>query len=172
MPSSSLPPAARIALSDGNCLSLLPRGTMPAPAHVFDANSIDAVNAALAARRPLLVRGEPGTGKSQLARAVAEYLGRPLITHVVDSRTEARDLLWEFDAVARLAEAQLQGALGRPGPVDEKALRAELAPERFVRPGALWWALNWESGTSRCSRCRAKRPPPHRSGSPELARCS
>jgi DNA polymerase III delta prime subunit len=52
------------------------RGSWPASRHVFDEESADAIRMALAAERPLLVRGEPGTGKSQLARAAAEELKR------------------------------------------------------------------------------------------------
>src|SRR5512145_637776 len=87
-------------------------GSITEKVHVLEKTAIHAVNAALAARRPLLVRGEPGTGKSQLARAAAVAMNRPFLSHVVDSRTTAEDLLWRFDAVGRLAEAQLAGALG------------------------------------------------------------
>jgi MoxR-like ATPase len=107
--------------------------------HLFDQSSIDAVNAAMAARRPLLVRGEPGTGKSQLACAVAVAQNRPCLSQVVDSRTSAQDLLWTFDAVARLAEAQVAGAVG------DGNVRDRLQVRRFVTPGPLWWALNWKS---------------------------
>ena len=110
--------------------------------HVFDQVSIDAVNAALAAGRPLLVRGEPGTGKSQLAYAAAAVLKRPCLGQVIDSRTSAQDLLWTFDAVARLAEAQLAGALGQR---DEAQVKDRLLEKRFVTPGQLWWALDWQS---------------------------
>lgn len=113
---------------------------LPPTVHVFDARSVDAINAALAANRPLLVRGEPGTGKSQLARAAAEKLNRQLFTTVIDARTEARDLLWNFDAVGRLAEAQVQGALGVK---DEGQVRENLREERFLEPGPLWWAFDW-----------------------------
>ncbi len=111
--------------------------------HEFDAKTIGAVNAALAAGRPLLVRGEPGLGKTQLAEAVAAELKRAYLPFVVDSRTEHRDLLWRFDAVERLAEAQLnQYREDR-----EKAIR-ELEVKNFVRPGPLWWVLNWTSASS------------------------
>lgn len=82
-------------------------GTWPASVHLFDQQSADAVLAALAAERPLLVRGETGAGKSQLARAAAQALGRLFVSTVVHSRSEAQDLQWEYDAVARLGEAQV-----------------------------------------------------------------
>lgn len=109
--------------------------------HVFDKNSIAAVNGALAAGRPLLVRGEPGVGKTQLAAAVAAKLERPLVAHTVNSRTESTDLLWKFDAVRRLAEAQLCAALGKTA--DEAASRVRLHESKFVTPGPLWWGFNW-----------------------------
>ncbi len=115
--------------------------------HVYELSAIRAVNAALAARRPLLVRGEPGTGKSQLAFAAAQSMKRPCLCHVVDSRTSAQDLVWTFDAVARLAEAQLVGALGRAneGAAEEERIKSRLDVRRFVTPGPLWWALDWQS---------------------------
>ncbi len=66
-----------------------------------------AVNAALTLERPLLVKGEPGTGKTVLAREVASALGRPLIEWHVKSTTKARHGLYEYDAVARLRDGQL-----------------------------------------------------------------
>jgi MoxR-like ATPase len=110
---------------------------------------IAAVNAALAARRALLVRGEPGTGKSQLAAAAARALGRTFIPAVIDGSTEPRDLLWRFDAVARLAEAQLISALPKaddavPEPAED-TVRVRLAEQRFVAPGPIWWAFDWDS---------------------------
>jgi MoxR-like ATPase len=114
-------------------------GGLPEQVHVFDRDSIRAINAALAARRPLLVRGEPGIGKSQLAHAAAKQLQRPYLQHVVDARTESRDLLWHYDAVARLAEAQLCGALGQR----EAGVRRRLSVRNFLHPGPLWWAFDW-----------------------------
>lgn len=95
----------------------------PERVHVFDQPSIDAVNAALAAKRPLLLKGEPGIGKSQLARAVARELKCAFVQFVVDSQTESRDLLWHFDAVQRLADAQLSSVLGE----SRDAVREKLA---------------------------------------------
>ncbi len=104
--------------------------------HQFKSREVSAINAALAAGRPLLVRGEPGVGKTQLAEAAAESLERAYYPHVVDSRTESRDLLYHFDAVMRLAEAQLCGVLK-----DRDLARQQLSVDRFVEPGPLWWAF-------------------------------
>ena len=124
-------------------IELTPLGNKPEEVHVFEEESVWALNAALAARRPILVRGEPGVGKSQLARAAAskDVLDCPLVSFVVDSSTESRDLLWSFDAVNRLAEAQISGALKET----EEQLRIRLDPERFFHPGPLWWVFNWKS---------------------------
>jgi len=131
-------------VSPGSKYELACSGSMPEQVHVFEESAIDAVNAALAARRPLLVRGEPGIGKSQLARAAAAALGRAYVSCVVDARTESRDLLWQFDAVTRLAEAQLAHA----GHETAEAVRGRLAVRYFVIPGPLWWVFNWESARS------------------------
>ena len=66
-----------------------------------------AVNAAVTLQRPLLVKGEPGTGKTMLAEEVAQSLGRPLIQWHIKSTTKAAQGLYEYDAVARLRDSQL-----------------------------------------------------------------
>ena len=66
-----------------------------------------AVNAAIALGRPLLIKGEPGTGKTQLAYEVARALDRELITWHIKSTTKAQHGLYEYDAVARLRDSQL-----------------------------------------------------------------
>jgi MoxR-like ATPase len=66
-----------------------------------------AVNAAVQLRRPLLVKGEPGTGKTVLAHEIAEALGAPLIEWHIKSTTRAIQGLYEYDAVARLRDGQL-----------------------------------------------------------------
>ncbi len=66
-----------------------------------------AVNAAVQLRRPLLVKGEPGTGKTVLAHEIAEALGAPLIEWHIKSTTRAVQGLYEYDAVARLRDGQL-----------------------------------------------------------------
>jgi MoxR-like ATPase len=69
-----------------------------------------AVNAAIALERPLLVKGEPGTGKTILAHEVARAIGRPLVAWHIKSTTKAQQGLYEYDAVARLRDGQLGDA--------------------------------------------------------------
>jgi MoxR-like ATPase len=69
-----------------------------------------AVNAALALERPLLIKGEPGTGKTMLAEQVAQALGRPLLQWHIKSTTKAHQGLYEYDAVSRLRDSQLGDA--------------------------------------------------------------
>ncbi|MBM4198587.1 MAG: MoxR family ATPase [Gammaproteobacteria bacterium] len=66
-----------------------------------------AVNAAVTLARPLLIKGEPGTGKTQLALEVAEALGRPIFEWHVKSTSKAQQGLYEYDAVSRLRDSQL-----------------------------------------------------------------
>jgi MoxR-like ATPase len=105
------------------------------PYHYSD-DIIVAVNAALATRRPLLLRGAPGCGKSTLARDVALALDRDFDEKVITSRTTATDLLWEFDAIARLSDT---------GP-DPAAARNR---NGYVRRGLLWNAFAPSGGATR-----------------------
>src|SRR3546814_18334915 len=66
-----------------------------------------AVNAAGTLQRPLLVKGEPGTGKTQLAREIARALNRPLLDWAIKSTTKAQHGLYEYDALSRLRDSQL-----------------------------------------------------------------
>ncbi|HWT10892.1 MAG TPA: MoxR family ATPase, partial [Roseomonas sp.] len=66
-----------------------------------------AVNASVALQRPLLVKGEPGTGKTVLAHEIAKALGYPLIEWHIKSTTKAQQGLYEYDAVSRLRDGQL-----------------------------------------------------------------
>ena len=87
-----------------------------------------AVNAAIALERPLLVKGEPGTGKTILAHEVAAALGKNLITWHIKSTTKAMQGLYEYDAVSRLRDGQLG---------DERV--HDIA--NYIRPGKLWDAF-------------------------------
>ena len=115
-------------------------GNWPEAAHCFSTNMVAAIQAALLANRPLLIRGEPGLGKSQLARAAAVYLKRLFISVVVNANTEAEDLQWHFDALGRLGDAHV----GFVKDGDEKK-ENYLKPEKYLSPGPLWWTFNYES---------------------------
>lgn len=136
-------------------LPLPPRVGYPEASHVFEQADIDAIEVALVTGRPLLVRGDPGTGKTQLARAVAEVLGRALLTRVVDASTETRDLLWTLDAVARLARAQMLGAQRDAKP---EQLNDLIDVTAFIKPGVLWWAFDWDAALAQAKRTGATRP--------------
>jgi MoxR-like ATPase len=76
-------------------------------AYVANDDLRTAVNAAIILERPLLVKGEPGTGKTVLAREIARALGTPMIEWNIKSTTKAQQGLYEYDAVARLRDSQL-----------------------------------------------------------------
>ncbi|WP_395949682.1 MULTISPECIES: AAA family ATPase [Aeromonas] len=87
-----------------------------------------AVNAAIVLEKPLLIKGEPGTGKTVLAAAVAESLGADLISWHIKSTTKAQQGLYEYDAVARLRDSQLGDP--RVGEI-----------HHYIRRGKLWQAF-------------------------------
>jgi len=87
-----------------------------------------AVNAAMTLRRPLLVKGEPGTGKTVLAYEIAKAMGTPLIEWNIKSTTKAHQGLYEYDAVARLRDGQLG---------DERVHDIS----NYIRKGKLWEAF-------------------------------
>ena len=78
--------------------------------YVATADLMLAVNAAITLQRPLLVKGEPGTGKTMLAEEAASALGLPLLEWHIKSTTKAHQGLYEYDAVSRLRDSQLSGA--------------------------------------------------------------
>jgi len=75
--------------------------------YVATADLTTAVNAAITLGRPILIKGEPGTGKTQLAEEIARGLGKPLLQWHIKSTTKAQQGLYEYDAVARLRDSQL-----------------------------------------------------------------
>ncbi|MFO0444226.1 MAG: AAA family ATPase, partial [Betaproteobacteria bacterium] len=94
-----------------------------------------AVNAALTLKRPLLVKGEPGTGKTMLAEEVAQALGMPLLQWHVKSTTKAQQGLYEYDAVSRLRDSQLPDA--------ESAAKVRDI-RNYIVQGVLWQAFTAE----------------------------
>ncbi len=88
-----------------------------------------AVNAAIALERPLLVKGEPGTGKTELALQVAASLGLPILEWNIKSTTKAQQGLYEYDAVSRLRDSQLG---------DERVNDVR----NYIKKGKLWQAFD------------------------------
>ena len=78
--------------------------------YIVTADLMTAVNAAITVGRPLLIKGEPGTGKTLLATEVAQVLNKPLIEWHIKSTTKAKQGLYEYDAVSRLRDSQLGDA--------------------------------------------------------------
>ncbi len=99
--------------------------------YVADDDLMMAVNAAVTLERPLLIKGEPGTGKTQLALEVARSLGRPLIEWHIKSTTKAQQGLYEYDAVSRLRDSQLG---------DDRV--ADVG--NYIKRGKLWDAFDSE----------------------------
>ncbi|NTF89034.1 MoxR family ATPase [Agrobacterium rhizogenes] len=96
--------------------------------YIADKDLMVAVNAAIRLERPLLVKGEPGTGKTELARQVATALGLDLIEWNIKSTTKAQQGLYEYDAVSRLRDSQLG---------DERVHDVR----NYIRQGKLWQAF-------------------------------
>jgi MoxR-like ATPase len=137
----SEPPALTVidSLSDA---SLADTSPLTAPdrrdglIYVHDDHVRLAIKVALVTGRPLLLRGEPGSGKSSLAAYVARNLGWRYYEHVFTTRSRGQDLLWAFDAVRKLADAQHRPA-------------ARLDDHDYVEPGVLWQALDPASARRR-----------------------
>ncbi|UVC08323.1 MoxR family ATPase [Rhizobium sp. TH2] len=96
--------------------------------YIAEKDLMIAVNAAIRLERPLLVKGEPGTGKTELARQIARSLGLELIEWNVKSTTRAQQGLYEYDAVSRLRDSQLG---------DERVHDIK----NYIRKGKLWHAF-------------------------------
>ncbi len=131
-PAGAVPPGA----SPGNADPGAP-DRRDGAVYVLDDQLRLAVDVALATGRPLLLRGEPGSGKSSLAAFLARNLGWRYYEHVVSSRTTAQDLLWSFDSMRRLADASAPGGAAR------------LDDASYTEPGVMWWALDRESARRR-----------------------
>jgi MoxR-like ATPase len=100
--------------------------------YVATADLMLAVNAAATLQRPLLIKGEPGTGKTMLAEEVASALGMPLLQWHIKSTTKAQQGLYEYDAVSRLRDSQLAGIEG-----SDRVHHIE----NYIVKGVLWQAF-------------------------------
>jgi MoxR-like ATPase len=106
-----------------------------------------AAEIAIVTQRPLLIRGDPGSGKSSFAPFAARNLKWSYYQTTITGRTEAKDLLWKFDAIARLRDAQAQSAI------------TDIAPSRYITPGILWWAFNRDDAANFVSNQNATSKP-------------
>lgn len=106
--------------------------------YVYDDDIVLAVNVAITTKRPLLIRGPSGSGKSSLARNVARFFKWRYYEEVISSRTQARDLQWGFDTLRRLSDAQAR--------IEGGGVKRD---EHYVEPGVLWWAFDRESALRR-----------------------
>jgi MoxR-like ATPase len=105
------------------------------PNYVATPDLMLSVNAAITLKRPLLVKGEPGTGKTMLAEEVAAALGMPLLQWHVKSTTKAQQGLYEYDAVSRLRDSQLADVDG-----GERVKNIH----NYIVKGVLWQAFTAE----------------------------
>jgi len=119
--------------------------------HLLDKTDSHALWAAYAAGCPLLLTGKPGTGKSQLAKAIAHQLGWAFVSEVIQGNTELDDLHWHFDAIGRLGDAQVHG--------DADDVKTRLNPINYLSPGAFWWAYHWASAEKHYNADHAQRRP-------------
>ena len=133
-------------------------------AHEFDKEAILAIKTALGAKRPLLLRGEPGCGKTHLAIAAAVKAKAKFVGETVDALTSPQDLRWREDAVARLAEAQMAGLTARKGQrLSDR--RKQLNRKNFIVPGPLWWGFEWDTAERLAQRNNISAPPQPKSES-------
>jgi MoxR-like ATPase len=117
-----------LAPAPTQALPLPPVGSWPQASHVWSQPELDALAAATFSGRPLLIKGEPGVGKSQIARAAATLLKWDFLYDVITPRFDPQDLKWRDNTLARLADA----TRGEKGVDDSK----------YITAGVLWRALD------------------------------
>jgi MoxR-like ATPase len=117
-------------------------GDKPEDVYVYKPKTILALNVALATQRPLLISGDPGSGKSTLAENAAAVLGWWYYKQMITSRIQAADLLWTYDTLRRLSDAN---------DPDQELMEKQF----YVDPGTLWWAFNPQTARQRGSKALA-----------------
>lgn len=115
----------------------LPRTGKTEP-YVFDDNIAIAVDIALATGRPLLVAGDPGSGKSRLAEAIATLMEWNYLDYTMTSRTRLEDLTADYDHLQRLHDAQTR--------TKKEGMKPDWA---YFKPGLFWWAFNSDNASIR-----------------------
>lgn len=129
------PPKTSSSLAGGEKDALRTGDRRDGLVYVYNDKIELAINVALVTGRPMLIRGPSGSGKSSLARNVARRMRWWYYEQVITSRTQARDLLWNFDSLRRLSDAQ--------------ANKLNENTAYYVEPGVLWWAFDPKSASLR-----------------------
>jgi len=129
--------------------------------HLFEQAELTAVWGAYHAGRPLLLKGEPGTGKSQFAKALAQHLGWAYVRETMHGAMQLEDLHWHYDAVHHLGQAHAIGrGVSHLGAADSNTA-SQLAYKNFIRPGAFAWAYDWAWSASQYSSDELNTIAPH-----------
>lgn len=127
----------------------LPRTGKTEP-YVFDDNIAIAVDIALATGRPLLVAGDPGSGKSRLAEAMATLMEWNYLDYTMTSRTRLEDLTADYDHLQRLHDAQTPAIHDARSRSRKRTQEDRMKPDwAYFKPGLFWWAFNKDSAARR-----------------------
>ncbi|WP_111979908.1 AAA family ATPase [Algibacillus agarilyticus] len=130
-----------LALEAGYIIKTEALDGWPKSCYRLDGEHIGAIQAAYFANRPLLVRGDPGLGKSQLALAIAAILDFDLITSPIHYNTTIEDLLYSIDHLQRLHDVQANNKTPE-----------QLAIKNYVKPGKVWQAIAPENQSKPCKK--------------------